>query len=99
MVWAAAIRQAAYDPETVSMLGNVLERAVAALPHPQRTQECRARLASSILAAAGRGERDPLKLYAMALGAGLGSLALAERLPVRRRSPGGNQFESLRGHC
>jgi hypothetical protein len=70
MVWAAAIRQAAYDPETVSMLSNVLERAVAALPHPQRTQECKARLASSILAAAGRGERDPLKLYAMALGAG-----------------------------
>jgi hypothetical protein len=70
MVSAAAIRQAAYDPETVSMLGNVLERAVAALPHPQRTDECKDRLASSILAAAGRGERDPIKLYAMALGAG-----------------------------
>jgi hypothetical protein len=70
MVWAAAIRQAAYDPETVSMLSNVLERAVAALPQLQRTQECKARLASSILAAAARGERDPLKLYAMALGAG-----------------------------
>jgi hypothetical protein len=70
MVWAPAIRQAAYDPETVSMLSNVLERAVAALPHPQRTQENKARLASSILTAAGRGERDPLKLYAMALGTG-----------------------------
>jgi hypothetical protein len=70
MVWAAGIRQAAYDPETVSMLSNVLERAVAALPHAQRTQECKSRLASSILSAAARGERDPLKLYAMALGAG-----------------------------
>ena len=70
MVWAAAIRQAAYDPETLAMLGNVLERAVAALPHPQRTDECKDRLASSILAAARRGERDPIKLYAMALGSG-----------------------------
>jgi hypothetical protein len=57
MIWAAAVRQAAYDPETVSMLSSVLERAVAALPHSQRTDECEDRLASSILAAAGRGER------------------------------------------
>jgi hypothetical protein len=70
MIWAAAIRQAAYDPETVSMLSSVLERAIAALPHPQRTDECKDRLASSILAAAGRGERDPIKLYAIALGVG-----------------------------
>jgi hypothetical protein len=70
VVWEGAIREAAYDPETVSMLGDVLERAVAALPHPQRTDECKDRLASSILAAARRGERDPIKLYAMALGAG-----------------------------
>jgi hypothetical protein len=70
MIWAAAIRQAAYDPETVSMLSSVLERAVAALPHSQHTDECEERLASSILAAAGRGERDPIKLYAIALGVG-----------------------------
>jgi hypothetical protein len=70
MIWAAAIRQTAYDPDTVSMLSSVLERAVASLPHPQRTDECKDRLASSILAAAARGERDPIKLYAMALGAG-----------------------------
>jgi hypothetical protein len=81
MVWAAAIREAAYDPETVSMLTNVLERAVAALPQPQRTQECKARLASNILAAAGRGERDPLKLYAMALGAGPWEPSVGEAPP------------------
>jgi hypothetical protein len=52
------------------MLSSVLERAVAALPHSQRTDECEERLASSILAAAGRGERDPIKLYAIALGVG-----------------------------
>jgi hypothetical protein len=81
MVWAAAIREAAYDPETVSMLGSVLERAVAALPHLQRTDECKDRLASSILAAAGRGERDPIKLYAMALGAGVWEPSVGGPLP------------------
>jgi hypothetical protein len=70
MVWAAAIRQAAYDQETVSMLSSVLERAVAALPDPQRTEERKARLASGILAAAARGERDPIRPYAIALGVG-----------------------------
>ena len=59
MFWAAAIKRAAYDLETVSMLSSVLERAVAALPRQQRTDECKARLASSILAAAARGERTP----------------------------------------
>ena len=67
MFWAAAIRRAAYDPETISMLGSVLERAVAALPREQRTDERKARLASSILGAAARGERDPIRLYAAAL--------------------------------
>jgi hypothetical protein len=70
MLSAAAMRHAAYDPETVSMLSSVLERAVAALPREQRTEECEARLASSILAAAARGERDPIHLYALALGVG-----------------------------
>ena len=49
MLWAAYLRRAAYDPETLSMLSTVLERAVAALPHHQRTEERKARLASSIL--------------------------------------------------
>jgi hypothetical protein len=58
MFWAADIRRAAYDPETISMLSTVLERAIAALPHQRRTEERKARLASSILGAAARGERD-----------------------------------------
>jgi hypothetical protein len=44
MFWAAAIKQAAYDQETISMLSSVLERAVAALPLKQRTDERKARL-------------------------------------------------------
>ena len=58
MFWAA--ERAAYDPETLSMLTTVLERAVAALPHQDRTEERKTRLASSILWAAARGERDPI---------------------------------------
>ncbi len=70
MFWAATIKQAAYDQETISMLSTVLERAVAGLPREQRTDERKARLASGILAAAARGERDPVQLYALALGVG-----------------------------
>ena len=67
MLWAARIGREAYDPETISMLTTVLERAVAALPRQDRTEERKTRLASSIFGAAARGERDPLLLYATAL--------------------------------
>ena len=60
MFWEADLRRRAYDPETLSMLSTVLERVVAALPHGDRTDERKARLASSILGAAARGERDPI---------------------------------------
>jgi hypothetical protein len=70
MFWAATMRRVAYDPETISMLSSVLERAIAALPHQQRTEDGKAQLASSILAAAARGERDPIQLYATALAGG-----------------------------
>ena len=67
MFWGADIRRAEYDPETISMLTTVLERALAALPRQDQTEERKTRLASSILGAAARGERDPLLLYATAL--------------------------------
>jgi|tagenome__1003787_1003787.scaffolds.fasta_scaffold18046916_1 hypothetical protein len=68
MVWATAIRS--YDPETISMLSSVFERTIAALPSEQRTTEAKERLASTILSAAARGERDPIQLYAVALAIG-----------------------------
>ena len=49
MFLEADLRRGAYDPETLSMLSTVLERVVAALPHGDRTDERKARLASSIL--------------------------------------------------
>ena len=78
MLWAAGIGRAAYDPETISMLTTVLERAVAALPYQDRTEERTTRLASSILSAAARGERDPLLLYAAALVGGPWEPAIGE---------------------
>ena len=78
MVWAAGIGREAYDPETILMLTAVMERAVAALPHQDRTEERKTRLASSIHGAAARGERDPLLLYATALVGGPWEPAIGE---------------------
>ena len=55
--------RAAYDPETISMLSTVLERAIAALPPRQRTEDGKARLASSIVAAAPHVSDDGLATF------------------------------------
>ena len=62
--------KAAFDPETVSLLGAVLEQAIAALPPDDRSQERKTLLASKILSAASAGERDPVRLQAAALAVG-----------------------------
>jgi hypothetical protein len=54
MLWAAGIGREACDPETISMLTAVMERAVAALPRQDRTEERKTRPASSILGRKGR---------------------------------------------
>lgn len=81
MFWAADIRGAAYDPETISMITTVLERAVAALPRQDQTEERKRRLASSILGAAARESVTTLLLYATALEAALGSPPSGRALP------------------
>ena len=90
MFWAA--ERAAYDPQTLSMLTTVLERAVAALPHQDRTEERKTRLASSILCAAARGERDPILLYATALVGGPWEPAIGE-------GPTSQPIRSIYGRC
>jgi hypothetical protein len=60
------LTQSTFDPETVSLLTEVLDRAAAAIPHEQQTNEFKTRLASNILGAAAAGERDPIRLYAAA---------------------------------
>ena len=64
------LTKAAFDPETVSLLGAVLEQAIAALPADHRSQGRKTLLASKILSAASAGERDPVVLRAAALAAG-----------------------------
>ena len=64
------LTKAAFDPETVSLLGAVLEQAIAALPPDNRSQERKTLLVSKILSAASAGERDPVRLQAAALAVG-----------------------------
>jgi hypothetical protein len=59
-------KAAAFDPETVSLLGAVLEQAIAALPPDRRSQERKTLLAAKLLSAASAGERDPVRLRAAA---------------------------------
>jgi hypothetical protein len=56
-----------FDPETITLLGNALERAAAELPRDRFSQERKVRLASNILSAAAAGERDLARLCAAAL--------------------------------
>ena len=53
---------AVYEPEELALLGQVLDRAVRALPPNLRTSHNRATIARNILACAARGERDPARL-------------------------------------
>jgi hypothetical protein len=56
--------------ETVSLLGAVLDQAIAALPPDGRSQERKTLLASKLLSAASAGERDPVRLREAALATG-----------------------------
>ena len=56
-----------YDPETITVLKDVLETAWDSLPQEQRSEISKTELASRILKAAADGERDPVRLRATAL--------------------------------
>jgi hypothetical protein len=53
---------AAFDPETITLLKKVLAEAERTLPNQRRSSEARVKLATGILEAAAKGERDPLRL-------------------------------------
>jgi hypothetical protein len=59
---------AAFDPESLSVMGVAYERALTDLPKstPKKLREV---IAASIISAAGLGERDPDKLCQIALSA------------------------------
>jgi hypothetical protein len=63
MVTIAAI----YQPELIELMKSVLDEAATILPKTRQTPATKVKLASRILAAAARGERDPVQLRKAAL--------------------------------
>lgn len=58
---------AVYEPEDLSLLGNVLDQVVQSLPPDVRTPRNRLVIARNILICAATGERDPDVLRRAAL--------------------------------
>lgn len=56
-----------FSPELIHLMKAVLEDATASLPEAKRTSAIRAEMACAILAAAGKGERNPETLRALAV--------------------------------
>ena len=56
-----------FVPEEIELLETTLSEVVTMLPVPNRTPAMKNRLASRILAAAAKGERDPVQLRICAL--------------------------------
>jgi hypothetical protein len=56
-----------FVPEEIDLLQTTLNEVVTMLPIPNRTPAMRNRLASRIMAAAAKGERDPVQLRISAL--------------------------------
>ena len=57
---------ASFPPETISIMKNALDAAVASLPEPVSSSHVQS-IAESILRSAKEGERDPAALERMAL--------------------------------
>jgi hypothetical protein len=57
----------AFQPDEIKLMRSALDEAAIMLPKAERTSTMKAKLASRILAAAAKGERDPNKLRIAAL--------------------------------
>jgi hypothetical protein len=58
---------AVYQPELIELMKSVLDEAATILPKTRQTSAMKVKLASRILAAAAKGERDPIQLRIAAL--------------------------------
>jgi hypothetical protein len=58
---------AIYQPELIDLLRTALDEAESIAPAAKRTSAMKVKLASRILLAAARGERDPIRLRSAAL--------------------------------
>ncbi len=77
-------QSAVYDPEELSLLGQVLDQAVESLPPSMRTPHVRAEIARNILICAATGERDPFELGVAAL-INLKVAVAARQTPIKHR--------------
>jgi hypothetical protein len=51
-----------YDPEELTLLGQILDHAIEALPAAMQTAYNRTEIAKTLLACAATGQRDPIEL-------------------------------------
>ena len=58
---------AVFQPELIELMKSALDEAATILPKAKRTSAMKVKLASRILAAAAKGERDPIQLRIAAL--------------------------------
>ena len=56
-----------FQPDEIKLMRSALDEAAIILPKAERTPTMKVKLASRILAAAAKGERDPNKLRIAAL--------------------------------
>ena len=61
------LQYAAFKPEDIVLLRNVLDAAVESIPPQFRTSDVKGRLAARILKRAATGDRDPVRLRNAAL--------------------------------
>jgi hypothetical protein len=57
-----------FSPDLIELMKAVVEDASAALPEAKRTSAIKAEMACHVLAAAGKGERNPEVLKTLAVG-------------------------------
>jgi hypothetical protein len=77
-------RGAVFPPELIELMKSVLDDATATLPESQRTSAVKAEMASTILACAAKGERNPAALKSHALTAAHVPCYSYDILPERR---------------
>jgi hypothetical protein len=58
---------AVFQPDEIKLIRSTLDEAASMLPQAKRTSAMKVKLASLILAAAAKGERDPVQLRIAAL--------------------------------
>ena len=61
------LQGAVFSPDLITLMRSVLEDAATPLPEAKRTSAVKAEMACAILAAAGKGERNPEALRKLAV--------------------------------